>query len=78
MEPDRELEGRKASLGYDRSVDWLVPPVGLSLITGVFFSPLSAPTHFVFFLFFFFLSFVFIGPLPWYVEVPRLGVKSEL
>ena len=28
---------------------------------------------------FFFLSFCyFFGPLPWHMEVPRLGVKSEL
>ena len=27
-------------------------------------------------IFFFFLAF--LGPLPWYVEVPRLGVQSEL
>ena len=29
--------------------------------------------------FFFFLSFCyFFGPLPWHMEVPRLGVESEL
>ena len=28
---------------------------------------------------FFFLSFLsFLGPLPWHMEVPRLGVESEL
>ena len=39
----------------------------------------------IFFFFFFFLSFVFLlllllflGPLPWHMEVPRLGVESEL
>ena len=34
-----------------------------------------------FFFFFFFLSlclFVFLGLLPWHMEVPRLGVKLEL
>ena len=30
------------------------------------------------FFFFFFLSFVFFGPHPWHVEVPRLAVESEL
>ena len=28
--------------------------------------------------FFFFLSFVFLGPHPWHMEVPRLGVYLEL
>ena len=28
--------------------------------------------------FFFLLSFVFLGPYPWHMEVPRLGVQSEL
>ena len=29
--------------------------------------------------FFFFLVFLpFLGPLPWHMEVPRLGAKSEL
>ena len=33
----------------------------------------------LYFLFFYFmLSFVLLGPLPPYVEVPRLGVESEL
>ena len=32
---------------------------------------------FVGFFFFFFLSFVFLGPHPRHVDVPRLGVKSE-
>ena len=27
---------------------------------------------------FFFLSFVFLGLHPWHIEVPRLGVQSEL
>ena len=30
------------------------------------------------FLSFFFFSFFFLGPRPWYTEVPRPGVKSEL
>ena len=25
-----------------------------------------------------FFSFFFLGPYPWHMEVPRLGVKSEL
>ena len=29
-------------------------------------------------LLFIFLSFVFLGPHPWHVEAPRLGVQSEL
>ena len=35
---------------------------------------------FVGFLFFFFLSFFkpFLGPIPWHMEIPRLGVESEL
>ena len=28
--------------------------------------------------FFFFVFLPFLGPLPWYMEVPRLGVQSEL
>ena len=28
--------------------------------------------------FFFFLSFVFLGPYPWHMELLRLGVESEL
>ena len=28
--------------------------------------------------FFFFLSFVFLGPHPWHMKVPRLGVELEL
>ena len=27
---------------------------------------------------FYFLFFVFLGPHPWHMRVPRLGVKSEL
>ena len=33
---------------------------------------------FFFFLFSFFLSFVFLGPHLWHMEVPRLGVELEL
>ena len=29
------------------------------------------------FYFYFYLFFFFLGPYPWHVEVPRLGVKSE-
>ena len=28
--------------------------------------------------FFFFFFFVFLGPQPWHIEVPRLGVEWEL
>ena len=38
---------------------------------------LSLLNLFLFF-YFIFLSFVFLGPLPWHMEVPRLGVESEL
>ena len=31
-----------------------------------------------FFLFFSFVFLPFLGPLPWHMEVPRLGVESEL
>ena len=31
-----------------------------------------------FFFFFFFVFLPLLGPLPWHVEVPRLGVESEL
>ena len=34
--------------------------------------------YFNFYLFFIFLSFFFLGPHPWYMEVPRLGVQTEL
>ena len=37
---------------------------------------LANPLHF--YLFFFFLSSVLLGPHPWQMEVPRLGVKLEL
>ena len=29
------------------------------------------------FLFLFFVFLPFLGPLPWHMEVPRLGVQSE-
>ena len=32
----------------------------------------------IYHLFFSFFSFCFLGPQPWYMEVPRLRVKSEL
>ena len=32
----------------------------------------------LFFLKFFFFFFVFLGPHPWHMEVPRLGIESEL
>ena len=37
-------------------------------------------TDFIFFIFIFiyFLCFVFLGPYPGHMEVPRLGVKREL
>ena len=35
-------------------------------------------TDFPYFLFFFFFFFIFLGPHPWHMEVPRLGVDSEL
>jgi len=31
-----------------------------------------------FLLFFFFFFFCFLGPHPWHMEVPRLGVQLEL
>ena len=31
-----------------------------------------------FFFFFFFLSLSFLGPHPWHMEVPRLGIQSQL
>ena len=31
-----------------------------------------------YFFLFVFLSFVFLGSHPWHMEVPRLGVESEL
>ena len=30
------------------------------------------------FLFFFFFSFCFLGPNPWHMEAPKLGVELEL
>ena len=38
---------------------------------------LGIKLSFLFFLFLFFV-FVFLGPRPWCMEVPRLGVESEL
>ena len=32
----------------------------------------------IFQIFFFFFFFCFLGPCPWHMEVPRLGIKSEL
>ena len=35
--------------------------------------------YLIYFLFFnFFVFLPFLGPLPWHMEVPRLGVESEL
>ena len=31
-----------------------------------------------FFVRLFFVFLPFLGPLPWYMEVPRLGIESEL
>ena len=31
-----------------------------------------------FFSFYFILLYCFLGPHPWHIEVPRLGVKTEL
>uniref|UniRef100_A0A8D1BK53 2'-phosphotransferase n=2 Tax=Sus scrofa TaxID=9823 RepID=A0A8D1BK53_PIG len=36
------------------------------------------PVLFFFFFFFFFVFLLFLGPLSWHMEVPRLGVESEL
>ena len=38
----------------------------------------SLCNHFQRISFFFFLSFVFLGQHPWQMEVPRLGVESDL
>ena len=35
-------------------------------------------SFFSFFFFFFVFVFVFVGPHPWHIEVPRLGMESEL
>ena len=40
------------------------------------FSP--RPLQHLLFVDLFFLSLVFLGPHPWHMEVPRLGVESEL
>ena len=40
------------------------------------FCPSEVETHFMEVFFFFF--FVFLGPQPWHMEVPSLGVQSEL
>ena len=34
--------------------------------------------RFIYFVYFYFVFFGFLGPYPWHMEVPRLGVKSEL
>ena len=39
---------------------------------------ITSKPHFIFFKFNFFFFFVFLGLHPWHVEVPRLGVQSEL
>ena len=44
---------------------WGIVPVGLSPLHGLFF-------------FFFLVFLLFLGPLPRHMEVPRLGVQSEL
>ena len=38
----------------------------------------TSTTYFSIFLLFFFFFFFFLGPHLWHMEVPRLGVKSEL
>ena len=42
------------------------------------FPVLNLSFLFFFFFFFFFVFLPFLGPLPWHMEVPRLGVQSEL
>ena len=42
---------------------------------------LSEPFVYLFiylFIYYFFGFFVFLGPRPWHMDVPRLGVHSEL
>ena len=59
--------GQRVALGYGHW-DWLNLGFCYNLLHG---RPIKS-------LFFFFLSFVFLGPPPWHMEVSRLGVKSEL
>ena len=48
---------------------WCLPdPEDAEYVTSLFF----------FFFFFFFFFLVFLGPHPWHMEVPGLGVQSEL
>ena len=48
----------------------------LLLSWSLFLSPMPFSPPLFFFLFFSFL--IFLGPHPWHMDVPRLGVKSEL
>ena len=41
-------------------------------------TPMTVSTHGRYLLSFFLSFFVFLGPHPWHMEFPRLGVKSEL
>ena len=46
----------------------------LPKVTLFWMSPYDRP----FYLFYFIILFYFLGPQVWHMEVPRLGVKSEL
>ena len=48
------------------------------LYTTQLLTSISHNSLFLFFFFFFFLSFVYLGPHLWHMDVPRLGIESEL
>ena len=48
------------------------------IVVAPIYIPTSGVGGFPFFFFFFLSFFFFLGPHPWHIEVPRLGVSSEL
>ena len=52
-------------------------PSSIHVDAGLLSGPEDA-LHFFFFIYFIFYFFVFLGPHPWNMEVPKLGVESEL
>ena len=62
----------------------VITAASLNIIWDFLFPPILAsfwcylPNLFYFILFYFILFFVVLGPHLWHMEVPRLGVKSEV
>ena len=65
----KEKKKKKILMGRYKMKDQNLPKVTL-----FWMSPYDRP----FYLFYFIILFYFLGPQVWHMEVPRLGVKSEL